>query len=76
MLVILDRVARLIVIKEAVDNILKWTEQTHKEYCEMVGFDYDLFEKIYNNDLSVTIEELISFADCLHIPLRDFVIIV
>lgn len=76
MLVLLGILPEFIINKEAIDDALKWNEETHKEYCERVGFDYELFERVYNNDLSITIEQLISFADCLNRPLRDFVAIV
>ena len=76
MLVLLGIIPEFIINKEAVDEILKYTGNTHKEHCEKVKFDYELFERIYNNDLTVTIEQLISFADCLNRPLRDFICIV
>ncbi len=76
MLIILDNFPDLIINQEEIDGVLKWSGCTHKEYCERVGFDYDIFERIYNNDRSVTIEQLISFAECLHRPLRDFVCII
>ncbi|MBQ3502284.1 MAG: hypothetical protein IJA72_01290 [Clostridia bacterium] len=76
MLVVSGIIPEFIINKEAIDDILIWSECTHKQYCERVGFDYGLFERVYNNDLSITIEQLISFADCLNRPLRDFVAIV
>ena len=76
MLIVLDGIPDLIINKEEIDAVLKWSGCTHKEYCERVGFDYKLFERVYNNDLSITIQELISFADCLNLPLRNFVTIV
>ena len=46
-----------------------------EEYCKNFDFDYDLFLKIYNNDLSVTLRDLIRFAVTFQIDMQNLLII-
>ena len=49
--------------------------RTAKEYCKQFDFDYKLFKKIYNNDLSVTLRDLIRFAITFNIDMQALLII-
>lgn len=64
----------IIINKEAIDDSI-YGGYSHQEYCERIGFDYELFKKIYNNDLTITLEQLISFSKAYRIALREFVIL-
>ena len=49
--------------------------RTAKEYCKQFDFDYKLFKKIYNSDLSVTLRDLIRFAITFNIDMQALLII-
>lgn len=57
------------------DELLKSVDKTAQEYCESFDFDYNLFLKIYNNDLSVTLRDLIKFAHVFQIDMQNLLII-
>ena len=76
MLVVLDTHPQFIIQKEPIDIFLKFEKCSAEEYCETINFDYELFKKVYNNDLSLSIKELISFANAFNLTLREFVVVV
>ena len=57
------------------DDLLQSVGKTAEEYCAGFNFDYELFLKIYNNDLSVTIRDLIRFAVTFGIDMQNLLII-
>lgn len=57
------------------DEVLMSTHMDWKEYCTSFHFDYNLFLKIYNNDLSVTLQDLIKFAITFQIDMQNLLII-
>lgn len=57
------------------DELLKSVEKTAEEYCKSFKFDYELFKKIYNNDLSVTLRDLIRFCVVFQIDMQSLLII-
>jgi len=76
MLVVMDLIPRFIIDQKAIDLNIGFAGWSAEEFCKRRNFDYKLFNRIYNNDLSITIEELIQFAKVCEMPLREFVIIV
>ena len=58
-----------------IDKLLKSANKTAQEYCEKFEFDYNLFLRIYNNDLSVTLRDLILFAQVFQIDMQEILII-
>ena len=65
---------KIIIEQQAIDDSI-YGEYSHEEYCERVGFDYELFKRIYNNDLTITLEQLISFSKAYRIALNEFVVL-
>ena len=57
------------------DEILMTTHMNWKQYCTSLNFDYNLFLKIYNNDLSVRLCDLIKFAMTFQIDMQKLLII-
>ncbi|MFQ6724084.1 MAG: hypothetical protein ACLRFE_01945 [Clostridia bacterium] len=57
------------------DKVLIATNKDWEQYCASFDFDYNLFLKIYNNDLSVTLRELIKFATIFQIDMQNLLII-
>ena len=57
------------------DKFLIKTNLDWEEYCANLDFDYNLFLKIYNNDLSVTLRDLIKFSTTFQIDMQDLLII-
>ena len=57
------------------DKFLITTNLDWEEYCANLDFDYNLFLKIYNNDLSVTLRDLIKFSTTFQIDMQDLLII-
>ena len=57
------------------DELLVSVGKTAQEYCESFDFDYNLFLKIYNTDLSVTLKDLIRFANVFQIDMQELLII-
>lgn len=66
---------RLFINKQAIDDALMYGGLSHKEQCEIHKFDYELFKRIYNNDLNVTVKELMSFGHVFGLYLAEFVIL-
>ncbi|MBQ7797545.1 MAG: hypothetical protein IJ371_00295 [Clostridia bacterium] len=65
----------IIINKEEIDNALCYGGLSFEEKCKRNNFDYELFKRIYNNDLNVTLKELIKFSRTFEIALSDFVIL-
>lgn len=57
------------------DELLSSVNKTAEEYCKSFNFDYNLFLKIYNNDLSVTLRDLIRFSITFEIDMQNLLII-
>ena len=57
------------------DELVMSTHYTWEQYCASLDFDYNLFLKIYNNDLSVTLRDLIKFAMTFQIDMQNLLII-
>jgi len=58
-----------------IDELLKSLGLTAEQYCEREGFDYAKFQKIYNNDLSVTLRDLNKFSETFQIDMQNLLII-
>ena len=65
----------IVISKQAIDNALSYGGYSHEENCKKHDFDYNLFKRIYNNDLSVTLNELIIFARKFQLILSEFIIL-
>ena len=61
--------------RRPIDEFLGRIDKPIKEYCEEENFDYNTFMKIYNNDMSVTIKELVDFANFAVMPFGQFLIV-
>ena len=57
------------------DELVMSTHYTWEQYCASFDFDYNSFLKIYNNDLSVTLRDLIKFAMSFQIDMQNLLII-
>jgi len=58
-----------------IDELLKGLGLTAEEYCKREQFDYEKFQKIYNNDLSVTLRDLNKFCETFQIDMQNLLII-
>ena len=65
----------IIINKQAIKYALSYGGFTFEENCKRRNFDYELFNRVYNNDLTITLQELIKFAKAFEISLSDFVIL-
>ena len=64
---------QIIIDKQAIKDALSYGGFSFKEQCKRRNFDYKLFNRVYNNDLTITLKELIEFAQVFQIALSDFV---
>lgn len=76
MLVLMGNEPQFIINTEPLDEVLRWDSMSAQKYCEINKLDYQLFKKVYNNDLTITIEELIMVAQAFGLSLREFVVVV
>lgn len=61
---------------EAIDDSLVYSKYSHEQACKIYGYDYETFKKVYNNDLSVTLKDIIEFCECFEISLLDLLFII
>ena len=67
--------SQIIIDKQAIKDALSYGGFSFKENCQRKNFDYKLFNRVYNNDLTITLKELMEFAKVFKIALCDFVIL-
>ncbi len=75
MIIISGLTPRFIINKEAIKNALSYGGYSFEEQCIRNDFDYELFKRVYNGDLNLTIKELIHFANTFEISLNEFIIL-
>lgn len=63
---------KITINKQPIDEFLNWIGEPIENYCKEENFDYNTFKKIYNNDPSVTIKELVEFAEFAVMPFEQF----
>ena len=65
----------ILVNTDLLDNILTTMNMTAEEYCKSINFDYNQFMRVYNNDLSLTLREIIKFSIEFNIFMEDLLMI-
>ena len=75
MIIISDLTPKFIINKEAIKNALSYGGYSFEEQCVRNNFDYELFKRVYNGDLNLTIKELIHFAYTFEMSLNEFIIL-
>ena len=66
---------QIIIDKQAIKNALSYGGFSFEENCQRRNFDYELFNRVYNNDLTITLNDLIKFANVFQIALNEFVML-
>lgn len=59
--------------QKVIKNALAYGGYSFEEICRRKKYNYQLFKRIYNNDLNVTLKDLIEFSKTFEIYLKDFI---
>ena len=75
MLIIIGLDPNLYINHEAIKDVYRYGGATAEQYFKRINCDYELFKRVYNRDLTLTLNELITFAKSFGILLKDLLVL-
>lgn len=55
----------------AIDRAIAWNEMSAEEYCKKIDYDYNTFKRVYDSDMTLTLDEILKFAHTFSINIAE-----